>query len=683
MEKFEGRVFDSRCEKRSILFFIGLITVICFGIFASQTPRQIFYGVVFTSLGLLVVFCPPRLKINKWIYGSSIAIIFSSCLTLLPRNFVIKQTWREELENIGLDTGFLITPNPVITIEYILIISLVLLTAVCASGHFIRGRNIFFMSFLISTLIALYSAVSIWLYNSKVEWIINPNSEFGIFPNRNHTATLLVIGMVLGCALLYQSIINKIWSFGLVIVVAQGFIVWGLLGYSISRFGISMAMVSILSWYVLIGKKFRVRKFDISFIVLLTLSVALLLFSDSPINERLKSLTSDNNNALSFFSIRRDIQLDTLSMIEAEPWMGTGLGTFEFIFPYYKSNSLSSAYISQSTVLHPESSWVDLYAEAGFLTMSILLTVVTILIIKSIKLNRKSRIWPLRLAIIISVCTVFIHCFVCVPGQKIGIVLLVIFLLFINYKRDQKTVLLNTRVEEALIRIFGIKFTAFGVFLFYCFFSNSTIFKSSKEITSDLQKETSNFIMNLNRDDNLDALKKIERKFNSVIKRQPLNATNHHMKAVFLGKFNGYDDEVDNCFKIERQIDSSWWGIPLRQANTFLFTDIRKTQDLWNQALRRASNLSNDVRHYQKVVFRKILSKAQLHPFHKENVYKMILDLDDPKLIIEWMNIAEKKNILKESKNIFSHSKLSDYSKTQLKEYLLKNFSDIYKDLKY
>ena len=189
--------------------------------------------------------------------------------------------------------------------------------------------------------------------------------------------------------------------------------------------------------------------------------------------------------------------------------------------------------------------------------------------------------------------------------------------------------------------------------------------------------------MNLNRDDNLDALKKIERKFNSVIKRQPLNATNHHMKAVFLGKFNGYDDEVDNCFKIERQIDSSWWGIPLRQANRFLFTDIRKTQDLWNQALRRASNLSNDGRHYQKVVFRKILSKAQLHPFHKENVYKMILDLDDPKLLIEWMNIAEKKNILKESKNIFSHSNLSDNSKTQLKEYLLKNFPDIYKDLKY
>ena len=150
MEKFEGRVFYSRCEKRSILFFIGLITVICFGIFASQTPRQIFYGVVFTSLGLLVVFCPPRLKINKWIYGSSIAIVFSSCLTLLPRNFVIKQTWREELENIGLDTGFLITPNPVITIEYILIISLVLLTAVCASGHFIRGRNIFFMSLIAS-----------------------------------------------------------------------------------------------------------------------------------------------------------------------------------------------------------------------------------------------------------------------------------------------------------------------------------------------------------------------------------------------------------------------------------------------------------------------------------------------------------------------------------------------------
>ncbi len=57
---------------------------------------------------------------------------------------------------------------------------------------------------------------------------------------------------------------------------------------------------------------------------------------------------------------RLKIYSDALRMIRDSPWTGTGLGSFNAIFPLYRNAS-----VLQERVLHPESDWLWLAAEAG------------------------------------------------------------------------------------------------------------------------------------------------------------------------------------------------------------------------------------------------------------------------------------------------------------------------------
>ena len=54
-----------------------------------------------------------------------------------------------------------------------------------------------------------------------------------------------------------------------------------------------------------------------------------------------KILNKDNkNDYTSILGLRKYIHTDTYRMIQSEPWTGTGLGTYEFIYPFYKKDSM-------------------------------------------------------------------------------------------------------------------------------------------------------------------------------------------------------------------------------------------------------------------------------------------------------------------------------------------------------
>ena len=84
--------------------------------------------------------------------------------------------------------------------------------------------------------------------------------------------------------------------------------------------------------------------------------------------------------------IKTKIYKDTISMISNEPWTGTGLGTFEYIFPQYRKN-----FVNDYHTLHPESNWLDLLSEAGWISTIILLLFFLLIFIISAFVNRHSR----------------------------------------------------------------------------------------------------------------------------------------------------------------------------------------------------------------------------------------------------------------------------------------------------
>ena len=52
---------------------------------------------------------------------------------------------------------------------------------------------------------------------------------------------------------------------------------------------------------------------------------------------------------------------DAFDMIRASPWCGVGLGNFDFIFAFFRNES-----IGNTRALHPESDWIWLWSEMGW-----------------------------------------------------------------------------------------------------------------------------------------------------------------------------------------------------------------------------------------------------------------------------------------------------------------------------
>ena len=171
-------------------------------------------------------------------------------------------------------------------------------------------------------------------------------------------------------------------------------------------------------------------------------------------------------------------------MIHSEPWTGTGLGTFEFIFPFYQKESIAfSEWVARTKVLHPESNWLDLTSQAGALSAVILLISILTFLFLTLLRNKKSRSWLLCLSCVLSIFCVLIHGIVDVPGQKIGIILGGILLIGITQKFNYSNDRILPRYATFLCQIIAISIFSLGLILVHSqwFSSTSIVFSDAQE----------------------------------------------------------------------------------------------------------------------------------------------------------------------------------------------------------
>ena len=122
-------------EKASYFFFIGLLIIAIIGCVASGAPKQGFYGILFITIGILVALFPPAFIAPKWMIAGLTLFLISLSASLLPRDFVSSQSWRKNLESLGLETGNLISPHPAATIESLIIVGVIVMLTLCSLGH--------------------------------------------------------------------------------------------------------------------------------------------------------------------------------------------------------------------------------------------------------------------------------------------------------------------------------------------------------------------------------------------------------------------------------------------------------------------------------------------------------------------------------------------------------------------
>ena len=122
--------------------------------------------------------------------------------------------------------------------------------------------------------------------NGNGAW--DPNNQFGFFANRNHMATLMVMGSLVGVGSLFGYLKKKNWMAFLLMLLSTGIICWAILGYSVSRAGLILFILFQVIWFVFVVKKHLNYKLVTSFLVLFSLAVILFLLSDTSLEIGLK-----------------------------------------------------------------------------------------------------------------------------------------------------------------------------------------------------------------------------------------------------------------------------------------------------------------------------------------------------------------------------------------------------------
>jgi O-antigen ligase len=252
-----------------------------------------------------------------------------------------------------------------------------------------RPRLARFVDFLIffSFGLSLFAIVQHLAFNGKLYWLrelSQGGSPFGPFVNRNHYAGYmeltvpLALGLILGKGISVER--RALYVFMSVVMSASLFL-------SASRAGVGSFLCQLL-FLVFLLRLARGRKllsFSNLLIVILVLCLASLtlfwLGADAFV-DRIYALS--NHAAEHGHYGRLSVWSDTLRIARDFPVAGTGLGTFPFLYPIYKSESTDIKY------LEAHNDYLQIFSETGIIGAGLLLVFGILALATALRLVRRA-----------------------------------------------------------------------------------------------------------------------------------------------------------------------------------------------------------------------------------------------------------------------------------------------------
>ena len=230
----------------------------------------------------------------------------------------------------------------------------------------------------VAGVVAAYAVVSIVQAQTAWTYPFSGGANFGLLPNRNHTATLLVVGAIISFGLMQWEVTHSHRAGAALSAVWGAPSLAALLFFSTSRAGVLFLALGFALWTAgAVGRSVQRRTPLIAAGILTTFLVALFVLGGSTVRDRLGSLwqkatQSETGEAgETTMDGRLLIYQDTAKMISEAPLTGQGMGHFEFVFPHYRDASRT-----KFSVLHPESDWLMVAAESGIPAALILVVLV-------------------------------------------------------------------------------------------------------------------------------------------------------------------------------------------------------------------------------------------------------------------------------------------------------------------
>src|SRR5438309_4954180 len=405
--------------------FVTLLPVLaCFLGGATQKWGE---GIVFALLGIYLLAHPPRFSLGLAINLILLAFLIWSLIAFLPGRWFFQPNWRATyLNDFGISLPITLSPQPWITLTCLcsFVAGLSWLYVVCVQQLELREARQQLRLFTAGIVVLAAISILFWLAKTAPPFWHNERN-FGPFPNRNQTANLfgLTAIMILACG---QDDLRKgrkrwiLWGAALALMVTAIIL-------NFSRAGIGILVAGSALWLGVFSLRQRSPS-RIALVVsfLLLLLTALLLFGGQTL-ERFHLRNLDSADISSDFRWR--IFSDVFQLIHDSPWVGIALGNFEDVFAIFRAASFSDR-----RAIHPESDWLWLWTELGWVAV-VLVIIGFVLVLRKIYPLREGTNQRFRLATLIAAILFALHGLVDVSGHRVATSFAAMFLLGLSLHR--------------------------------------------------------------------------------------------------------------------------------------------------------------------------------------------------------------------------------------------------------
>lgn len=590
-----------------------------------EMPAQLLLGMLCTGAGLLFLLFPPvaRLPLLWWVLG--LGFLGLSLAGFMPRAWAGMPGWRQDLEALGLDTGPLAIVQVPLAVEALGGIAVVALLALFLLGHRVdsrvqRGLVLAFVVFC-----ALWARVALSAYKPGGEEV------FGFFPNRNHTATLLAMAVLAAWGCLMHAITHKHTIEIAVSVLALLFLLYALLGVSVSRAGVLLVTLGLLAWIPLAGMRYLRGHTGKAILLLIFGLVVGLLVMDTPVKQRLSAaFAEDGTTNVVAEDARIGIQRDALGMIAAEPWCGVGPGQFAWIFPQHRRLTPVS---SETPCLHPESDWLMIATEHGWPAALCLAAGVALVFFAGFRAARHGHSRALRMACLVAALLLGVHGFLDIPGHREGLALAAILLLAVSLRPLEHGTTRGAESPSRSARIAwraaGLTMAALGALLLLAHWGGrpllpSAIAKAERQwaeklremdrVASAAARETGTPYRPAKEED---PLRLARTHIDHATMIEPLDPSLQFARGVISLHFNGGENSARQAFAIQRRLEPQQSRLLLKQAAMWARRDPAHVKELWELALQHAAVEEQRVpetQHAVKNIYEGLFSDAAVNP---------------------------------------------------------------------
>src|SRR5437588_1230753 len=563
--------------------FIALLPVLaCFLGGGTQKWGE---GIVVAFLGLYLFARPPHFSLGLAANLVLLAFLLWSLIAFLPASWFFQPDWRATyLNDFGISLSATLSPQPWITLTCLcsFVAGLSWLYVVCAQQLELREARLQLRLFTAGMVLLAAICILFWLAKTSPPFWHNERN-FGPFPNRNQTGNLfgLTAIMILACG---QDDLRKgrkrwiLWGAALALMVTAIIL-------NFSRAGIGILVAGSALWLGVFSLRQRSPSriaLVISFLLLLL--TALLLFGGQTLERfHLRNLA----NAGLSTDFRWRIFSDVFQLIRDSPWAGIGFGNFEEVFAIFRAASYSDR-----RAIHPESDWLWLWTELGWVAV-VLVLVGLVFIIRKVLPLREGTNQRYRLATLIATILFALHGLVDVSGHRVGTSFAAMFLLGLSLHRPHS--FKPIRSKSILFRLIGLILFVVGS-SWVIAARGEKLLPGSVGVTNAKQLATID-----NRDRNFAETIAVT---TTGLKWAPLDWELYFSRAIAEAELKQRDNALAD-FRRARFLEQVSYEIPFAEGNVWLSSQPVLAATAWREALRRAGPDRGGV-------FSSMLTKASL-----------------------------------------------------------------------